>query len=160
MVLNYNTIDKIDALVMNGLNLGYYNTQDDLTKLPTSIGDWLIKTMVNKHSANTGIIIALPTNKRTRLIYQKGRIKWLVDIGYHCDLAVNYLKACKGIDYRWDIDVARFVNERLNMDDWIIEEVLSSESPRQTFIENGIYTNLNNNRLVAVCKIIQRLKTL
>lgn len=160
MVLNYNTVDKVDALVGKGLNLGYYGLDDNLSKLPTNIGDWLIRAVTDEYKEGAGIIVAVPSNKRTRLIYQAGRVCWLVAIGYRSDYARQYIMAGKGVTRRWDHRVATFVNDNFTMDSFIINEILTSSYPRATCLENGVYTTLNHGKVISACKILQRLRTL
>lgn len=160
MILNHNTVAKIDTLSRNGLNLGCYNQADDSTTLPVGIGDWLIRTIPDDYKPNCGIIVAVPSNKRTRLIYQDGRVRWLVTIGYRTDYAQQYVRASKGVPRRWDHQVATFVNDNFTLDTFIIEAILNSSYPRKTCLENGIYTTLNHGKVVSACKILHRLKAL
>lgn len=160
MVLNYNTVDKVDALVGKGLNLGYYGLDDNLSKLPTNIGDWLICTVPDGYKPDVGLIVAVPSNKRTRLIYQDGRVRWLIAIGYRADYAQQYVRASKGVNHSWDHKVATFVNDNFTIDSFIIDAILTSSLPRKTCLEHGIFTTLNHGKVLAACKILKRLKPL
>lgn len=160
MALNYNSVDQIDDLVSKGLSLGYYSRSDDLSKLPTNIGDWLIHTVPDGYKPDVGLIVAVPSNKRTRLIYQDGRVRWLITIGYRADYAQQYVRASKGVSHSWDHRVATFVNDNFTLDSFIIDAILTSALPRKTCLEHGIFTTLNHGKVIAACTILKRLKPL
>jgi hypothetical protein len=160
MVLTYNTVDKIDIQVAAGLTIGYFGQDDDLDKYPKQIGDWLIKTVWDGYTPNTGSIVAVPTNGRTRLIYRTGRLMWLSALGFNDHQAYQYMKASDRCSKRWDHRVARFVLENITVDAFIIDRILTSALPRRMCLEQGIYTTLDHGRVLAGCGIIKRLQAL
>lgn len=160
MVITYCTVDKIDKQVLNGLPMGYFGTDDDLSTIPAKMGDWFLKTALDSYRPGVGLIVAVPSNKRTRLIYKQGRLRWLDAIGFSKSLAYKYYKASEGNAKRWDNRVAKFVADNSTIDSFILDEILESELPRRTCLDNGIYTTLNHGLVLASCNIIKRIQAL
>lgn len=157
MVLTYHTVDKIDLQVAAGLAVGYFGDKDDLRRLPKRVGDWLLKTVPDDYRPNVGLIVAIPSNGRTRLIYRKGRMTWLMSLGFNEEQAFRYLKACENVNRRWDHRVAQFVLDNYTLDPFIIDTIINSPVPRKACIENGIFTTLNHGKVIAACNILKRL---
>lgn len=160
MVLTYNTVDKIDIQVANGTSIGYFGTEDDLSTIPKQIGDWYLKTVPDDYRSGVGFIVAVPSNKRTRLLYKKGRLRWLEVIGFNPDQAFKYMKAAERISRRWDHRVAKFVVDNFTIDPFVIDEILESTLPRNACLANGIYTTLNHGKVLAACNILKNLTRL
>lgn len=160
MVLTYNTVDKIDLQVSKGLHVGYFGTEDDLSKIPIRLGDWNLKTVPCDYRPGVGYIVAVPSNKRTRLLYRQGRLKWLDALGFNEQQAFKYMKASEQISKRWDHRVAQFVVDNYTLDPFVIDEILESSLPRNTCLANGIYTTLNHGKVISGCKILKNLKSL
>lgn len=160
MVLEHCTKESIYLQVSNGLPIGYFGINDDISKIPKLIGDWLLRTVPDHYKSGTGTIVALPTNRRTRKIYNKGRIAWLMSLGFTEDMANLYFKVSRKNKRRWDHRVAIFVNSNFNLDQFIIDDIMSSNYPRQTCIDNGIYTTLNHGQIIDACNILNKINEL
>ena len=159
-MLTYNTVDKIDIQVTNGLAVGYFGTDDDLSKIPKQLGDWFLKTVPDDYRPGVGYIVAVPSNKRTRLLYKQGRLRWLEVLGFSDRQAFKYMKASERVNKRWDHRVAKFVVDNFTLDPFVIDEILESELPRKTCLANSIYTTLNHGKVLAACNILKNLTTL
>lgn len=159
MVLTYNTVDKIDMQVTAGLAVGYFGENEDLTKMPKRLGDWFLKTVPDEYRPNTGMIVAVPSNGRTRLLYRSGRLAWLSALGFNEEQAYRYMKASDRCAKRWEHRVAKFVLDNYTLDPFIIDNILSSALPRKACLEYGIYTTLNHGKVMAGCNILKRLNS-
>lgn len=160
MVLTYNTVDKIDLQVTRGLAVGYFGTEDDLSLIPKQLGDWFLKTVPDDYRPGVGYIVAVPSNKRTRLLYKQGRLRWLKELGFSDQQAFKYMKASEHCKKRWDHRVAGFVLNNFILDSFVIDEILESDYPRNTCLANGIYTTLNHGKVLAGCNILKNLASL
>lgn len=160
MVLTYGTISGIDLQVAKGLCVGYFGIDDDLSKVPKVIGDWNLRTVPDNHRHGIGMIVAVPTNRRTRKIYNKGRIAWLMGLGFSEEKAWRYFKASRTHKRKWDHRVARFVNDNFNLDPFIIADIIASGSPRRTSIEHGVYTTMNHGQVLGACQILAEIHEL
>lgn len=160
MVLTYNTVDKIDIQVINGLAIGYFGTEDDLSTFPKQIGDWFLRTVPDDYRPGVGYIVAVPSNKRTRLLYKQGRLKWLELMGFSPNQAFKYMKASERSNRRWDQRVAKFVVDNFTLDPFVIDEILDSALPRNACMANGVYTTLNHGKVLAACNILKNLVSL
>lgn len=157
MMLTYSTIKGMDSLVIAGLPVGTYGANDDLTKLPKQIGDWSLKTAPDFYRHGVGSIVAVPTNRRTRKIYIKGRIAWLMALGFSEPQAWEYYRVSKRHKRKWDHRVAGFVNDNYNLDPFIISEIMTSASPRKTCLINGIYTTMNHAQVIASMQLLNEI---
>jgi len=119
MVLNYHTQEQIDQAVLNGGVLGTLQNDDEFGQIPRRIGDWNLHTAPGQDGA-ISCIVAIPTNGRTRIIYNAGRKTWLKSLGYTDHMAERYIKASAQVQFRWEDSVARFVvqNEQMTTDTW------------------------------------------
>lgn len=154
MMLTYTTITGMDSLVLAGLPVGNYGTNDDLSKLPKLFGDWCLKTTPSPYRFGVGNIVAVPTNRRTRKIYIKGRITWLMALGFSEPQAWEYYRVSKRHKRKWDHRVAGFVNDNYNLDTFIIAEILESPTPRKACLANGIYTTMHHGQVVAAMQLL------
>jgi len=159
-MFSYTTVSSVDVQVRTGEPLAKYNLDFDIGSLPRYVGDWSIRAVEDRRNPGTGIIVAIPSNSRTRLIYLQGRRIWLGSIGYDKAKAENYIRASNTVKLRWDHDVATFVFDQLHMDEFIIESILTSSHPRREADEQGICTLLNRGKLVAGCQIIKNIRGL
>lgn len=148
MVLTYGTTIGIDLQVSNGLSIGYFGKDDDLSKIPKLIGDWAIKTVPDEYTQRVGLIVAVPTNRRTRIIYKKGRIAWLVGLGFSEVNAWRYYRVSVKAKRKWDHRVATFVNNHVNLDPYVIADIIASARPRNACLENGIYTTMHHGQVI------------
>lgn len=160
MVLTHKTVDKIDLQVAAGLAVGYFGDKEDLSKIPKKLGDWYLKSIPDDYRPGVGLIVAIPSNGRTRLIYRAGRLKWLEGLGFNASDAFRYMKAAELVAKRWDHRVATFVNDNITLDPFIIDTILESDYPRKACLDNGIYTTLNHGKVIAGCNILKRLQAL
>lgn len=157
MVLTYGTVEGIDLQVAKGIAIGYFGIDDDLSKIPKLVGDWSLRTVPDNHRHGVGMIVAVPTNRRTRKIYNKGRIAWLKALGFTEERAWLYFKASQTNKRKWDHRVANFVDTNFNLDPFIIADIIASESPRRTCMDNGIYTTMHNGQVIAGCEILSAI---
>lgn len=154
MVLTYGTVEGMDLQVSKGLPVGYFGIDDDLSKIPKLLGDWSLRTVPDNHRHGIGMIVAVPTNRRTRKLYNKGRITWLRNLDFSEEHAWLYFKVSQNHKRKWDHRVASFVNANFNLDPFIIVAITKSEFPRRTCIDNGIYTTMNHGQVLDACKIL------
>lgn len=157
MVLTYGTTSGIDLQVSKGLVIGYFGIEDDLSKIPKTLGDWALRTVPDGHRHGIGMIVAVPTNRRTRKIYNAGRLAWLKALEFSEDKAWRYIKASQRHKRKWDHRVASFVCDNFNIDPFIINDILTSSSPRRTCIDNGIYTTMNHGQVIGACQILAEI---
>lgn len=160
MVLTYGTTGGIDLQVSKGLPVGYFGTDDDLSKIPRLLGDWALTTVPDQYRHGVGTIVAIPTNRRTRKIYNKGRITWLMALGFSEARAISYFKVSKHHKRKWDHRVAIFVNENYNLDPFIIAEIITSSAPRRTCIDHGIYTTMHHGQVLSAAQLLDALQKL
>lgn len=159
-MLTYGHVSGMDLQVATGLPVGYFGIDDDLTKIPKMVGDWELHTVPDNHRHGIGMIVAVPTNRRTRMIYNKGRIVWLKALDFSEARAWIYFKASKRHKCKWDHRVAEFVNTNFNLDSFIIMDVLNSLSPRKTCIEHGVFTTMNPGQVIGAFKILAEIHKL
>lgn len=160
MVLTYGTKDKIDGLVRQGLPIGHYGKDSDLSTLPKMLGDWNIKTVTEDRNPGTGYIVAIPSNMRTRLVYKEGRLAWLECIGFTPRQALLYYRACNCVKKKWDLRVALFVLDNFTTDPFIIDGILSHESPKAACKEFEIHCKLSHQKIVSGCQILVNIRGL
>lgn len=157
MVLTYGTVIGIDIQVINGKPIGYFGSEDDLSNMPKLIGDWGLRTVPDNHRHGIGVIVAVPTNRRTRKIYNKGRIEWLKSLEFTEHNAWLYFKASRKHKRKWDHRVALFVNANFDLDPFIIEAIMQSKTPRKTCLAYGIYTTMNHGQVLGACQILTEI---
>lgn len=157
VVLTYGTVSGIDLQVINGLAVGYFGIDDDLSKMPKMIGDWQLRTVPDSYRHGIGRIVAVPTNRRTRKIYTKGRIVWLKALDFSEERAWLYFKASKKHGRKWDHRVAQFVNYNFNLDPFIITQIINSGSPRKTCLDHGVYTTMSRSQILSACQILTEI---
>lgn len=160
MVLTYNTVGKIDLQVAAGLAVGYFGDNEDLLNIPKKIGDWNLRAIPDEHRIGVGLIVAIPSNGRTRVIYRAGRLKWLEALGLKPEDAFKYMKASENMAKRWDHRVAKFVGDNITLDPFIIDSIIESDYPRKACLDNGVYTTLNHGKVLAGCNILKRLQSI
>jgi len=160
MVLTYGTVAGIDLQVSKGLAVGYFGIEDDLSKISRMVGDWELRTVPDNHRHGIGMIVAVPTNRRTRKIYNKGRIAWLMALEFSEEKAWVYFKASKQHKRKWDHRVAQFVNVNFDLDPFIINDIIESESPRRTCLDHGVYTTMNPGQVLGACQILAGINQL
>lgn len=159
-MLNFNTVSSVDYQVINGLTLGSYISSFDTGTLPRFVGDWSIRAIEDRRNPGTGVLVAIPSNSRTRLIYLQGRRVWLCKLGFDSNMANNYIRASNTVKLRWDQDVATFVFDNYNMDEFVLENILESSHPKRTAEEQGICGSINRGKLVSACQIIKNVRGL
>lgn len=159
-MLTYGHVSGMDLQVAQGLAVGYFGIDDDLTKIPKLIGDWELHTVPDNHRHGIGMIVAVPTNRRTRQIYNKGRIVWLKSLEFSEERAWLYFKASKRHKRKWDHRVAEFVNDNFDLDPFIINDILESTTPRKRCIEHGIFTTMNPGQVLGACQILAEIHKL
>lgn len=160
MVLTYGTVEGINLQVARGLGIGYFGIDDDLSKIPKLIGDWSIKTVPDAYRHGVGLIVAVPTNRRTRMIYKKGRMVWLEGLGFSVERALQYYRISARAKRKWDHRVATFVNNNFNLDPFVIADIISSKRPRQACLDNGIYTTMHHGQVVDALLLLEELQKL
>lgn len=159
-MLSFITVSSVDNQVINGLTLGSYISTFDTGTLPRYVGDWSIRPIEDRRNPGTGVIVALPSNSRTRLIYLQGRRVWLCKLGYDADMATNYIRASNTVKLRWDQDVATFVFDNYNMDGFVLDQILDSSQPRKVADSHGICNAINRGKLVSGCQVIKNIRGL
>lgn len=150
-------IADIDAQTLAGLPIGYYGKDDDLSMIPRCIGDWNIRPISETRCPGTGYIVAVPSNARTRVIYNRGRIVWLKALGYSDELAELYVKASMAVNRKWDHEVATFVLNNIKMDTFVLDLMLSSANPKKVGERHDIYTRSPRSKVLAACQILKNL---
>lgn len=160
MVLTYVSIPMIDTSTRLGLPIGYYGSNDDLSKLPKMLGDWNIKTITEDRSPGNGYIVAVPSNMRTRYIYKEGRLAWLQALGFTYKQALLYYRACNKVTKKWDLRVANFVLENFNTDPFIIDSILNHGNAKHACDSYNVTFKLSNQKILAGCQILVNIRGL
>jgi hypothetical protein len=158
MVISHETIEAIDEQTLKGFPIGYYGKDDDMSLIPRMLGDWNIRAIEEKRTPGTGYIVAVPSNGRTRLIYTKGRIAWLVGLGFNPDLANAYVHSSGTITRRWDHEVALFVLNNAHMDDFVLDLMLSATNPKRAGERNNIHTRSSRGKVLSGCQILKSMR--
>jgi hypothetical protein len=157
MVITFSTAREIDEQVTKGLPIGSYGKETDVREIPRNIADWNIRPIEERKCPGTGYIIAVPSNTRTRIIYTRGRRSWLAGIGYSYELADLYIRASNTVKQRWDHSVASFVFDNRQIDEYVLNRILSSKQPRRTADDYGVSLHTTRANLVAGCQIVRNL---
>jgi len=157
MVISYNTVQEIDAQVKTGCGIGYYGRQDDMSVMPRMLGDWNLRAIGDSRHPGCGLIVAVPSNARTRIIYMEGRMTWLKALGFDHDLAVRYIRASTVVSRKWDHEVALFVLNNLKMDEYVLDKMLASNNPKKVGEKYNIYTRSTRGKVLAGCQILKNL---
>lgn len=157
MVITYNTVEEIDAQVLTGCAIGYYGKTDDVSTIPRMLGDWNIRAIGNSRAPGSGLIVAVPSNARTRKVYIEGRMVWLVTIGYDRELATRYIRASVAVSRKWDHEVALFVLNNLKMDEFVLDLMLVSHNPKKVGERHDIYTRSTRGKVLAGCQILKNM---
>ncbi len=160
MVLTYGTVAGIDFQVANGLAIGYFGIEDDLSKMPKTIGDWGLRTVPDSYRQGIGTIVAVPTNRRTRKIYNVGRIKWIKAMGFSDQKTLIFFKVTRTHRYKWNHKVASFVCDHYDTDPFIINEILVSDNPYKKCLEYGIHTTMMPRKIIGACQILSNIHKL
>jgi hypothetical protein len=149
---NLNT-QKIDATVAAGEVIAVLKKEDLASNIPGQIGDWTIRVVT---SSNTELrtVVAVPSNGRTRTLYNAGRILWLRNMGFSEERANRYFHASAQVAHRWEDDVARFVLDNWDMSDDTYDAIRAATSPRQRAEELGVTVTLTRPRLNAAMQIL------
>ncbi|AEH03653.1 hypothetical protein AVT69_gp228 [Pseudomonas phage PhiPA3] len=158
MPLTCTKVPEIDQFVTEGKHIGYFGKEDNITDLPSVIGDWNIRAIYDRVNPTTGYIVAVPSNTRTRVIYNTGRANWLQSLGYTSKQADLYIRASTIVNGRWDHRVAEFVLKHFHMDDYVIEEVIQSDRPKKVCQENNINTKLSARKILTACQILYNMR--
>lgn len=159
-MLSFITVSSVDNQVINGMTLGSYTKDFCTGSLPKYVGDWSIRPIEDRRNPGTGVIVAIPSNSRTRLIYLQGRRVWLGKLGFDSAMADNYIRASNTVKLRWDQDVATFVFDNLNMDGFVLDQIMESSHPRRTADAHGICSAINRGKLVSGCQVIKNIRGL
>lgn len=159
MVISQSNANEIDEQVSKGLYIGYFGRDSFLSNIPRMIGDWNIRTIEERRSPGTGYIVAIPSNTRTRLIYNRGRITWLTALGYSQQLAEIYIKASATIGKRWDHEVALFVLDNYAMDIILLDDAIISENPKKYLEQLGFHFKFSRGKILAGCQILRNIRS-
>ncbi|WDS62182.1 hypothetical protein [Pseudomonas phage D6] len=157
MVISCNTVQEIDAEVRKGLAIGYYGRQDDMSEMPRMLGDWNIRAIGDTRCPGCGMIVAVPSNARTRIVYMEGRMTWLKALGYDQDLATKYIRASTAVSRKWDHEVALFVLNNLKMDEYVLDLMLASNNPKKVGEKHDIFTRSTRGKVLAGCQILKNM---
>lgn len=160
MVILHRAISEIDAQVLEGLAIGHYGPLDKPGNIIRRIGDWNIRGIQDRYKFDSGYIVAIPSNSRTRKIYNQGRLNWLTRLGFHSTLAKAYLKSKVNLNSKWEHHVAQFVLDHQNVDDFILDEMLGSSNPKRTGVIHDLYTNRPCRVVLSGCQILRSLREL
>lgn len=159
MVISQSNANEIDIQVSKGLHIGYFGKDSDLSSVPKMIGDWNIRTIEEHRSPGTGYVVAIPSNTRTRLIYNRGRIAWLTALGFSQQLAELYIRASSTIGKRWDHEVALFVLDNYAMDIILLDEAITSENPKRFLETENFYFKISRGKILAGCQILRNIRS-
>lgn len=147
------TIQSIDQLVVNGQALAILTKESGNVSIPQEVGDWHLR-IVNGQDGEERSIVAVPSNSRTRSLYNAGRRVWLHELGYSEELANTYFHASAQIAHRWEEGVAKFVLAHQDMTDVVWYAIRDSVNPRKEAGLQGIETTLSQPRLNAALQIL------
>lgn len=152
MGLHVHTPIEVDMVVAAGMIIGELR-QNENTNIPNQIGDWDIRLAQGKADVKS-VVVAVPTNKRTRDIYNAGRLKWLEQLGFDHERAKLYRRASSQVMYKWEEDVAKFVCEHYAMDTDEWYDITRASQPQSRAIELGYEHTLTRPRLSSAMNIL------
>jgi len=156
MGLYFKTQEDLDQAIGNGGVIGMLDTLEADGDIPRAIGDWSIR-LAPSDQRNKTVIVAVPTNSRTREIYHQGRHKWLLSLGYNDQLAGQYIKASAGVMYRWEEVVARFVLANIKMDTETWYDIKEADNPLEKAQSFNIEVAIARSRLQAAMGILMNI---
>jgi hypothetical protein len=156
MTLFCRTPEEIDARVSRGEIIGQIVANENLADLPNMLGDWNLRMAAGQGNVQS-IVVAVPTNGRTRQIYQAGRMKWLADLGFSEKLSGHYVRGSAQVMYRWEEPVAAFVKKHLQMpeDQWY--SIARDPNPLLKAKQAGIDAGLTRPRLMSALNILMNI---
>lgn len=150
------TIQAIDQVVVQGNALAVLDRSSGAISVPAEVGDWHLR-VVNGQDAAERSVVAVPSNTRTRNIYNTGRRMWLRNLGYDETLANTYFQSSAQVAYRWEEGVAVFVLANQGMNDKVWYAIRDASNPRKEAIQQGVQTTLSTPRLNAAMQILMNM---
>lgn len=147
--------EVIDTIVAKGAPLGKIGLQE---AFPQFVGDWNLRLVTSRGVSAEGTLVAVPTNSRTRCIYNEGRRAWLRSLGFNDHQVEDYMKASGQIMYRWEDLVAKFVLAYENMSVEMWEDIFHDKYPRRRAEELGLACQgMTQPRLLAAMQILTNI---
>lgn len=162
MPLQATTVSGIDDLIAKGLNIGVYLNNENKAAIPSNIGDWMIRyAAYPEGNKGDSLIVAVPTNCRTREIYNAGRKVWLKNLGFTDEKAWLYIKASQSLMYRWETPVAEFVRDNYDIDMNLWYQVMDANWGMGVATELGfkVAGELKRVRFISAMQILMAMRT-
>lgn len=150
------TIQAIDQAVIQGNALATLDRSTGAISVPPEVGDWHLRVINGQDGAERSIV-AVPSNTRTRNIYNTGRRVWLSNLGFDEALANTYFQASAQVAYRWEEGVAKFVLANQDMSDEVWYAIRDASNTRKEAGLQGIATTLSQPRLNAALQILMNM---
>lgn len=153
MIQQY-SVNEIDDRVARGLNIGEF-IGNKAPEVPTFVRDWNIHVIYIGQTR--GEIVAVPTNSRTREIYNRGRLVWLVGLGFEEEKAKIYLNVSSPYKHRWETPVAKFVLDNLGMEEDIWYDITRAKQPGVRARELGLDFDMSETRLKCAMQLLMNM---
>ena len=153
MIQHY-SIDEIDDRVARGMNIGEF-TGNKAPQVPTFVRDWNIHVIFIGQTR--GEVVAVPTNSRTREIYNKGRLAWLMLQGFTEEQAKTYLSVSSPYKHRWEQPVAKFVLDNLDMEEDVWYDITKAKQPSVRARELDIQFDMSETRLKCAMQLLMNM---
>ncbi len=162
MTLEVTCAKDIDNLVGQGLRIGILYHKENKNAIPPKLGDWDIRFVASPtDDPRDSGIVAVPTNARTREIYNAGRKVWLHALGYDDAMAWLYIRSSQSHMHRWEDVVAEFVKANYDMDLKVWYDILDADYSMTVAEEKGLTVpeGMKRARFVAAMGIVMAMRT-
>lgn len=152
--MQHYSVQEIDERTRRGLNIGEFQGPD-APEVPKFVQDWSIHVI---HFGQThGEIVAVPTNSRTRELYNLGRKTWLENLGYNEEQAQRYIRVSQPYKHRWDKSIAKFVIDNMEMTDDTWYDITRAKQPGVRAQDLGIVVKMSESRLNSAMQILMNM---
>lgn len=127
--------------------------------LKEQAGEWRLK-IVAKHTQQTrGLVVAVPTGRRTMNIYKDAKTREMEALGMSSMFARLYLNRSRGVRYNMEHDVMNWVYRNYLMSQSDLDKIIDSIVPKETahYMDYDL-GNISQARFASCLEIVTNLR--
>lgn len=121
-------------------------------------GDWKLKIVAAWNTPRHGIVVAVPTGRRTAMIYKKSKVRDLRAMGMSEVYATIYLSRSRNIRYNMEPEVIHWVHSHYLMPQADLDAIGRALVPKAAAQEKGYTVQLPQSRFNFALEIVRNLR--
>jgi hypothetical protein len=128
-------------------------------RINTRAGEWQLKIVAKHTEPSKGILVAVPTGRRTATIYKRAKVRELTEMGLHPTLALLYISRSRNIRYNLETDVVLWVSKNYLMPQVDFDVIVEAQIPKAAAKDLGYNTDsITQSRFTFCMDIVRNLR--